>query len=499
MTGAEITDLQQRVREKQKAKRKHTSVPKYAQTAPLEGAQAVRDEDFAARRLNRELAARPWSDFGNAERLVARHGQDLLYVGGRWFVFDGKRYRRDDTAEIERLAKATVRAMRREAAELDDAATARSFFNFALLSEKRERIAALIKLASSESQVVARPDDLDSNPMLLNARNGTVDLSTGELRRHDRADRITALAPVDLDPTATCPHWDAALKLWLPDPEVRRFQQKFIGYCMTGAVHEQCTEISHGEGCNGKSTFMETIRSMLGDYAAAVDASTFTTSYRRSVRSDLARLRGKRLVTANEIESDARLAEQLVKQVTGGEPIVASFLFKDEFEYRPQFKLIIGTNDLPIIRDDSHAMWRRLRVVYWPTKIEKPDKRLHAALRGELSGILNWALAGCADWLQNGLGYPPDAISEATHAYRASQDVFSGWIEDSCTTGDGLWTTAADLKASYTAWADQVGIGYRLDWVRGVTPRLAALPGVTAGKHKRVRCWWGIGLNGDAS
>lgn len=412
------------------------------------------------------------TDMGNARRLVLLHRDRLRYVPGLgWLCWDATRWDRDADGAAMRLAKATVLSILDEAkamfqtaaAEGDDAKrdklqkAANSRLRHAQRSQGQPRLEALLVCASTERELVAHADDLDADPWLLNTPNGTIELRTGELHPHEPDDLITKITGAQFDPAIATPHWDAYLRTSLQDPDLIAAYQRRIGYTLTGDTREQCIFIVAGDGENGKTTGAETIATMLGDYATAADAATFTTAASdRAARSDLARLRGARMVTADEIDAGAQLAESLVKRLTGGDRITARYLYRDEFEFRPVMKLWLTVNHLPTVHGDDHAIWRRLQIIPFEKRIQQPDKNLSRKLRGELPGILAWALQGCIDWQRHGLG-TCGAIDHAGGAYRQREDRLALFIEERCELDATGRVENGELRDAYHAWENARG------------------------------------------
>lgn len=437
----------------------------------------------------------PLTDYGNAERLVIEHGHELRHATGiGWLVWDGRRWQRDPRGkDVTRRMKATVRTLRAEAADLEQGDASKRLFAHADKSEQSARLAAAIGLAESEIEVDAEPADFDADPLLLNVKNGTIDLRTGKLRGHNPGDLITRLAPVEFDADADCPMWLRFLTdVFDEDAELIAYAQRAVGYSLTGETGEQCLFMPYGLGANGKSTFIETVAALLGDYTEHADAASFTTGRAGSVRTDLAKLAGARFVPAVEIEADARMAEVLVKQLTGGDEIVARKLYQDEFTFRPAFKLWLAVNHLPEVRGDEHAIWRRIRVLPFDVTITRPDQTMPAKLRAELPGILNWALAGCLEWRENGLGQS-GRIDDATARYRADSDPLRHFLDACCVVEAGARVDSADLWTAYSEWAERKGIVAVTRKSFGVT---LASHGFEAGRTKQGRFWTGIALEG---
>jgi putative DNA primase/helicase len=401
------------------------------------------------------------TDFGNAERLAARHGRDLLHcheIG--WLIWDGRRWRRDlSGAEVERRAKETIRAGLAEAASIENDDTRKTFVEFLVKSENRTRITAMIELAKSEHGIDVEVSAFDRNPYLFNCLNGTVDLRTGELRPHQREDYITQLCPVVFDPAARCPTWDAfQVTISGGAVDLVDFKQKVYGYSLTGVTVEQIMVILYGTGANGKSTELEVLRSMFGDYAQHAEFSTFEQQRKDSIRNDLARLRGARLVTATESDQGANLSESIVKSLTGGDTITARFLNKEYFEYTPNFTVFLATNHKPRIRGTDHGIWRRIRLIPYSVTIppDEQDKHLKEKLLDELPGILAWVVRGCLAWQRDGLT-PPQSVTAATAAYRQEMDTLADFLTEYFELGEVLTVPKRDFRDLYLKHCDENG------------------------------------------
>jgi putative DNA primase/helicase len=439
------------------------------------------------------------TDMGNAQRLVIRHGHDLRYcmTHKRWYVWDGRRWCPDETGEVERRAKDTARSILEEAAR-HEADEASKVAKWALKSQQRERLEAMIALARSELPV--RANELDRSRWLLNFENGTIDLRKGELLPHDRDHLITKLVNIKLDSDARCPRWEKFVSeiMGLND-ELVNFLQRVIGYCLTSETVEQCFFLLHGPGANGKSTFLEIAHDLLGDYARKAEFSTLLAKERDGVRNDVAALRGARLVSSVEPERGRRLNESLIKELTGGDNITARFLYGEFFEFQPEFKLLLAANHKPEIRGVDEGIWRRVILIPFEVVIprEKRNKNLLSELRSELPGILNWALAGCLEWQKTGLRAPPEVIA-ATAGYREEMDFIGDFIDAYLAKDPNCFVSAGGLKRAYVDWCTQNGA----DEIKGRT--LAAMMkerGYTS-KTQRVngkpaKVWVGCRLTAD--
>ena len=401
------------------------------------------------------------TDLGNAELLVRRHGGDLRYshVWAKWIAWDGTRWAVDDSGEVYRRASSTVRELYGAAGSIIDDERRKTIAKHAVRCEAKSRLDAMVDLAANQADLVIRPADLDINPMMLNVINGTIDLTTGELRPHDRGDYISKLAPVEYDPEAGCPQWLRFLhRIFAGDVKLIGFVQRAIGYSLTAKTGEQCLFLCHGTGANGKSTLLETILQLMGEYATTTQAETLLLKRDGSIPNDVAALRGARFVSAIETEEGRRLAESKVKAMTGGDTLSARFMRGEFFQFEPQFKLWLGTNHKPRIKGQDTATWRRIRLIPFAITIpaKERDHELKDKLRAELPGILRWAVLGCTDWKKRGLE-PPDAVRMATREYRKSEDQLGRFFDECCVTGDDMTVPSRRIYQRYKAWADDIG------------------------------------------
>lgn len=398
------------------------------------------------------------TDLGNAERFVARHGGDVRYCypWGKWLTWTGTRWERDDSGRVYRLAKEAVRGIYAEAAAAEDEGRRRAIAKHATSSEAKNRIEAMLELAKSD--VPVSPDDLDADPWLLNAENGTMDLRTGELGPHRRGDLLTKMAGAKYHLEAKAPAWETFLKRVLPGQELRRFVQRGAGYSATGDTSEQCLFLSHGGGNNGKSTFQEALGEVLGDYAMRAPTEMLMAKRSGGVPNDVARLKGQRFVTASETEEGRRLAESLVKDLTGQDTITARFMRAEFFDFKPTHKLWLATNHKPEIRGTDNAIWRRIRLIPWSVVVPpaERDRKLPEKLRTEAAGILAWVVRGCLEWRRGGLG-EPEEVRNATASYRAEQDVLATFMEERCVVTPNASAPATPLYQAYKSWCEESG------------------------------------------
>ena len=402
------------------------------------------------------------TDLGNAERFVHDHGERLRYchAWGSWLCWDGKRWKRDDSGEVYRLAAETVRDMYKAAGRLASADDRKAMARHASTCEKRERLASMIVLAQNLEPVIVRVEDLDHDELLLNVDNGVLDLRTGDLRPHDPELLLTRLAPVVFGPTANAPTFETFLRrIFNGDVELMKFVRRAAGYSLTGNTGEQCLMLAHGSGANGKSTLLTVLQDILGDYAATTPAETLLTKrHGDGIPNDVARLQGVRLVAASESEDGRALSESRVKALTGGDRITARFMRAEWFEFTPEFKLWLATNHRPEIKGTDAAIWRRIRLIPFNVTIPEDERDPHLLdkLRGELPGILAWAVRGCLDWQKQRLA-PPAAVTAATDDYRMESDHLGRFLEERTAVGEGFETKAAGLYSAYKAWCAEGG------------------------------------------
>jgi len=449
------------------------------------------------------------TDLGNARRLVRWHGADLHFCHPwkEYFAWDGRRWRLDDTAEAMRRAKQTVRKMFDDAAaevqvlrgQADqdggwvkqrlDAAT--KMLAFALASESSKSLTAMLRLAASEPGVPVLPPDLDANPWLFNCANGTLDLRTGQLCPHRREDLLTKLSPVVYDPNAKCPLWERFLNRIMDGRrELIDYLRRVVGYGLTADVSEQCIWFFHGGGANGKSTFLSAVLSMMGDYGMQAVSELLMVKNNEAHPTERADLFGKRFVATIETEEGKRLAEALVKQLTGGDRIRARWMRQNHFEFDPTHKLILAANHRPIIRGCDHAIWRRIKLLPFTVTIPEAekDKGLLARLVCELPGILAWGVRGCEEWRSVGL-CEPEEVRRATAEYQSEQNTVQGFLSACCVLLPEARCRAKALWEAYVEWSSD-----KLMTQRRFSERLQE-----AGYHSErgtggAFYWHGIGL-----
>jgi P4 family phage/plasmid primase-like protien len=321
----------------------------------------------------------------------------------------------------------------------------------------------------------------------------TVELKTGLSREYRREDYITKLGGCPIDRDIDIPLWRSFLqRVTAGDAQLQRYLQRVAGYCLTGITSEHVMFFLYGTGANGKSVFINTLRGIWGDYACVAPMTTFMASHTDQHPTDLAMLRGVRLVVAQETEIGRQWAETRIKSLTGGDRVRARFMRQDFFEYAPQFKLVIVGNHRPALRDVDEAMRRRIHLVPFVVTIppEERDKELFDRLKPEWPGILRWAVVGCLELQKIGLA-PPPAIVAATNEYLDEEDALARWIDECCDTGKHLWGIGAELWSIWKVWsaANNEWTGTRKEFAQALKER-----GFTPAKSQEIRGYNGLDL-----
>lgn len=400
-----------------------------------------------------EYAPAPMSEDMMADRFVEVHGEFWRYVKpwGTWFEWRGDGWYRDDTAMIDRLAVELTRQALYwpEAAALTTSDQRRKV-------NSRRTAGSVRDIALNDRRIAAAVDQWDTNPWLLGVPGGVVDLATGELSKAKPEDYITkrtAVAPAAGD----APIWSNFLRtVTNGDPELMAFLQRFAGYCLTGETREQCLAFLYGTGQNGKGVFITTLANVLGDYATTADADVFMESENDRHPTEMARLRGARLVTVDETDSSKRWNEKRVKRITGGGKIEARFMRQDDFEFIPQFKLLIAGNHKPQLRGVGKAIQRRIHLVPFTVTIpdEERDDKLPEKLAAEYPQILRWMIEGCQIWTTDGL-QAPEIVRDATSQYIDAEDIIGEWLEER--TEQKGETDRPIAYKNYRAWCEGRG------------------------------------------
>lgn len=431
------------------------------------------------------MAREDLTDLGNSQRFVAEHSDELRFVGswGKWSSYDGKKWVTDETGRAEHRAKETVKCMMRDsgallsrvrdaldaaeasgdadqiAFEKDTWKSASASMQWALKSHDAPRIRAIVQLARSAPELAIQHSQLDADPWLLNVENGTVDLRTGELREHRASDLISKLAPVVFDPHATAPTWEKFLARAMGDnEELIAFVRRVTGYALTGVIREHALAFHYGSGANGKSTFVNTLQAMLGDYAKKAPRGLLFQQFGSKHETELTVLFGARLVSCAEVAESATFDEALVKDLTGGDPITARRMREDHWTFSPTHKLWLAGNHKPRVKGADEGIWRRLLLIPWTVTIPEAERdlKLSEKLAAEWPGILNWGIRGCLEWQRDGLGYP-EQVARATSRYRDESDPLREFFDWHCVFEPEGRIARSALRARYEEYCKDAG------------------------------------------
>lgn len=402
-------------------------------------------------------------DMGNAQRFVDLFGDQIRwnYTNEKWYYYDGRKWCLDNDGTAERMADRAVEAMKAEANiylqedEENGGDMAKAFQKH--MKKSRSHNSKKAMLNEVHHHVPVLPIQFDRYKMVINTPSGVLNLKNGELKEHKPEYYLTKITPVEFSENAECPRWLEFLnEIFDDDKDLIHYIQKAIGYTLTGSTAEQCAFFLYGTGKNGKSTFLEVLRNVFGDYVTNIQPETIMVKNHSgsSASGDIARLKGARLVTSVEPNQGMVINEGLLKQLTGGDMVTARNLFKDDFEFKPEFKLWMATNYKPIIKGTDDGMWRRVHMIPFTVKIpkDKVDKNLKHKLKAEMTGIFKWCVDGCLMWQREGLKMPK-VVLEAVREYRREMDVILAFIEDKCQTGGSVQSSL--LYAAYSSWAEE--------------------------------------------
>lgn len=416
--------------------------------------------------------ARTWDDLGNAMRFVDHFGSKVRWVNEEqsWALFDEGRWALAAPNVIQGLVQEMFdeRIMETEGpnySEIPDDLekpedTPRAAFAKWLKSQRMSaRIAAAQKEAQGRPELQASKLDFDATPFLLNCTNGVVDLRNGQLLAHDPSLMLMSQCKVDYDPLATAPAFERFLEQVHPEPEMRDYLHRILGYTITGDTREQAIFIHHGDGANGKSVFTDLVGYVLGDYGFTVAQSTLMSGDREEHPAGVAALAGRRWLHATETAPGKRLDEEKVKNLTGDATVTARFMGGNWFEFTPTGKIHLITNHLPRL-SNARSIWRRIHLIKWGVTIPaaQQDRTLQQRLKEtEIQGILTWLVRGTQAWLAQGLNPPASALRELAQ-YRDDEDVFGEFLRERCLVTEEARCTAEGLYSNYQTWAWGQGI-----------------------------------------
>ena len=414
----------------------------------------------------KKIMPRSWDDQGRGLRMRDQFATVLKFnaVDKKWFFFNGSYWQEDiGNQRVELAAERVANSIKKEKPELsfstktDEDKAMNEWYRFQ--KDSRSHMAKMHMIDEFKKYVIVKHGEFDKEDMLLNTESGYVDLSSGELHDHDIDKKFSHQTVAEYSDNVDAPLWEKFLnQIFNNDEELIHYVQKAIGYSFTGSVDEQCLFILNGRGRNGKSVFSNVVSDVAGNYAKQMNVQTIVAKKNQSgsANSDVARLEGARIVTSSELNEGDRFDESLVKQLTGGDKILARFLYGSEFEYKPKFKIWMATNHLPIIRGTDDGIWRRIKIIPFNIQIpkEKVDKKLEYKLKAEYTGILNWIVQGAIMWQQEGLK-DPEAVTKVIETYRAEMDPLDAFLEECCTTGQNYSIKAREMYDAYHEWAKE--------------------------------------------
>ena len=417
--------------------------------------------------IQNETKEYPCTDTGNMERFVDQHQGYLRSLGTikTWLVWDGTRWKPSDYAEVFKFALETVQSIKTEIEQAAGLTDAQNLKKWSVASESNSKTMAMLDMAAKHPSLVAKASSFDKQKMKLNCLNGVVDLGTGQLNQRTSDDLHTKVIGTNFNPKAKCPNFDKFIKeVFGGDGELISWIQRAFGYSLTGSVQEQVLFICYGTGANGKSTLLETISKILGDYSTNADFEMFLSNQKSDVRvmEAVGELKGIRLALASEVDASKRFNESLVKRLTGGDTLRGTKLQMGAFQFEPQHKLWFLCNHIPFARDGSHGFWRRIKILPFAQQFQGSslDSALPDKLWAEREGILAWMIRGAAVWsneLQKtngttGLG-PCKAIDQSIEEYRYDNDLSARFIEDCLVRDNDFGSVGArELYYAYQRW-----------------------------------------------
>jgi putative DNA primase/helicase len=425
-------------------------------------------EDFEEHKCLQKRSKMSLTDLGNAERFIYSHGVDFRYHIERkkWLLWNGKYWEVDGRNLLRQKAIEVVRGLKDEINYIGTPAEKDLLLKHIDRSQAAPRINAIIELANSVSDdITVTQSVMDKDEFLLNVANGTINLKQLQLcevnerfiSNHNRDNYITHYIDIPYDPAAKSPTWERFLDdVFMGNKEIIKYIQRVIGYSLTGSNKEEAIFILYGpKGRNGKSTLVKVLLRLLSSYSATTNPSTFMKKG-NTARHTLAEFVGVRFLSTSEVERGEELAVQLIKQITGRDPVEAERKYENPFTYLPNYKIFMLTNNKPSIYERRKAIWERIHLIEFNRYFEENerDKDLDGKLEAEMEGILRWALEGCMEWQRQGLNPPPE-IRDAVKQYEEEQDIIGQYIQESCDVdlaNEDYWVVPDRLYQNYRSW-----------------------------------------------
>lgn len=402
-----------------------------------------------------------FTDLTNATYFLKAYGDIIRFciTWNKFLFWNGTCWEIDNRGRVEEQIPIFIHQMYRGIRFISDRKQQEDFERHLIKSESFRKLQAIAGILKMTKSIKVEDSDLDSDNYLFNADKLTLNLRTGKAKEPSCKDLITKKSRFVYDKNADCPVWKMFLmQIFNNDNQLIRFIQKAMGYALSGDVSEQCLFILWGTGANGKSTFLNVLQHLFGDYACTTNTDTFMKKTSEQ-SNDLARLKGARLVTTSEIEQGKQMSESLIKSITGEDELTARFLYGEYFSFKPTFKIFMATNHKPKIRGADNGIWRRIKMIPFTVTIppEQRDKKLTEKLIAENSGILNWLIQGYAMWKKEGLTEEPDAIREANEEYRMDMDSVGAFVMDCLEIDASLkWRLPTSLLyQTYIKWCNK--------------------------------------------
>jgi len=414
-----------------------------------------------------------FTEMGNAARLYDRIGHNLLFVPESqvWYRWQDGRWQEYPVEAVRRIAQQVIDDMPRNAPDDLSGGALVDYMSWCIKSQTSHMIDAMVKLLPGVpgSNMIVPGALMDSDMNLFGVRNGVIELDSGTLRDAERADLVTRVAACDYNPDAKCPLFLKVLgDAFFDDPKMIEWFHRVIGYSLLGNPAEQFFVIPYGLGSNGKSTILNAIRNVLGQHAMSTPYTTFLTDNKTQASASgpteyLLRLKGSRFVYMSEPEAGMSLRASLIKSVTGGDELQARGVHaRKSIAFKPSWVIFMPTNHRPVVKDDDHGIWRRIRLIPFTRNFDEDrhiekDTALDDKLKAEYEGILAWCVAGASKYLRDRLGETPPSIAAAHASYRTDMDVLHDWLNDQWVTEPLGRTTMAELWGSWKRYAEQAG------------------------------------------
>ena len=456
----------------------------------------------------KKLTEYEYTEAGQGEAFSYLFSDRLRFVPGvGWFIWNGLRWAKDDGREaVIQWAIIAARARRSALRQLpspdgdnveDQVAQRKAAHKWTLGAENAGRIRNSIGLGKTVPDMITTHDEFDRDAHLIGVANGIVDLRSGHLLEPAPERYITMLASVPYFPEAKAARWERfILEICNDDPELAAYLQRAIGYSLTGDTSEQCFFLCYGVGANGKSTLLNVLKALTGEYSANTPFSTFEAGKQSNTGQEVVGLIGKRVVFSSETNDNTRLNEARIKALTGGDEFTGRFLYQPStVTFKPKFKIWLAANHKPTITGGDEGIWRRVRLIPFLVSFppDKRDKHLETMLLKELTGILAWAVRGAMAWYSQGLGEPL-AVESATQAYREDSDILGQFLNEYTLTGEHMTAKAGSLYEAYKEWVEDNGL-YQLSNVK--FSRAMEERGFEKVRHSHGRIWLGIGLRAE--